>query len=178
MSQRITLSQRINQLCFGVDVTNQSISIVDSLRSLTQLHYNADNARNLDIIDNIWTSTPYFTFTESPLPDLKIKEGTIRVKLGWKDSDSIGKVLELNWYAKFSKNSEAKIYFEKLKQLFEEATIYKKFEHDKKEGDAAYFTNSNQNDKKKLLVALFLFKSLETKKYEVSFSYSNDFMDE
>jgi len=178
MSQFTTFSQRVNQLFFGVDVTQQSNSLIDSLRSIHQLHYKDYNARNWEFWENAWTATPEFTFTGSPLPDLKIEAGTIGVKLGWIDTDSIAKVLELNWDVRFSKNAEAKKCFEKLQQLFGDVVTYKKFEHDKKEGDAAYFLNYNPGDNTGQYVSLFLYRSLITKKYEISLKFGNEFMDE
>src|SRR5437764_15331843 len=100
MSQA-NFSQRVNELFFGVDVSNKSASLLDSFLSVPQLHHRDNGVRqwNLNVAmemksDKAWSSRHEFAFTESPLPDLKIEKGTIEVTLG--EADSTKKLLGLN----------------------------------------------------------------------------------
>lgn len=183
MSQATTFSQRINELFFGVDVSNKSASLFDSLLSIPQLHHSDNGVRqwNLNVAmemksDKAWSSRHQFAFSESPLPDLKIEKGTIEVIIG--ETDSIKKLLNLNWQLQFSDKASATKYFDKLKQLFGDLATKKKFEHDKDVGDIAQFSTGNPVDTGVRDITLFLGKSPMTKKYEVSLVFGTEFMDE
>jgi len=126
--------------------------------------------------DKAWSSRHEFTFTESPLPDLKIEKGTIEVTLG--ETDSTKKLLNLYWRLQFSDKAAATLYFDKLKQLFAELATNKKFERDKDVGDIAQFSTRNQVDTGVRDITIFLGKSPMTKKYEVSLLLDSEFMSE
>jgi hypothetical protein len=126
--------------------------------------------------EKAWSSQHEFTFSESPLPDLKIEKGIIEVTLGRTDSSK--KLLNLVWQIQFSDKATATKYFDKLKQLFGNLTTKKKFEHDKNVGDIAQFSTRNPMDTGIRDITLFFGKSPITKKYEVSLMLGNEFMDE
>ena len=180
MSQTMTFSQRVNQLFFGVEVSNKSSSLVDSFLSVSQLHHRDKVARqwNLNVTmemksDKAWSSRHEFTFTESPLPDLRIEKGTIEVTLG--ETDSTKKLLNLYWRLQFSDKAAATKYFDKLKQLFGGLATNKKFEQDKDVGDIAQFSTRNPVDTGVRDITLFLGKTPMTKKYEVALLFGSDF---
>jgi len=183
MSQTMTFSQRVNQLFFGVDVSSKSGSLIDSFLSVPQLHHHDNGVRqwNLNVAmemksDKAWSSRHEFTFTESPLPDLKIEKGIIEVTLG--ETDSTKKLLNLYWQLQFSDKAAATKYFDKLKQLFGDLATNKKFEHDKDVGNFAQFSTRNSVDTGVRDITLFLGKSAMTKKYEVSLVFGTEFIDE
>jgi len=183
MSQSTTFSQRVNELFFGVDVSNKSASLFDSLLSSPQLRHSDSGVRqwNLNVSmemksDKAWFSRHQFAFSESPLPDLKIETGTIEVTLG--ETDSVKKLLDLSWQAQFSDKLSATKYFDKLKQLFGDLATKKKFEKDKDADDIAQFSTRNPVDTGVRDITLFLGKSPMTKKYQVSLEFGTEFMDE
>jgi hypothetical protein len=147
----MTFSQRVNQLFFEVDLSNKSGSLIDTLSKVSHLNYVGNGVRqwNLNVAmemksDKAWSSRHDFSFTESPLPDLKIENGNIEVTLG--EINSLKKILNLNWRLQFSDKAAATLYFETLKQLFGDVATNKKFEHDKRAGDIAQFSTRNPID--------------------------------
>ena len=183
MSQTMTFSQRVNELFFGVDVSLKSASLIDSFFSVPQLHRSDNGARQWNLntaiemkSDKAWSSRYEFVFTESPLPDLKIGNGTIEVTLG--ETDSTKKILDLNWRLQFSDKAAATKYFDNLKKLFGDISTNKKFEHDKIGGDIAQFSTKNHAGTGVKDITLFLSKSPLTNKFEVFLVLGSDFMDE
>lgn len=179
MSQT-NFSQQVNELFFGVDVSNKSATLLDSFLSVPQLHHSDNGARqrNLNVAmqmnsNKAWSSRHEFVFTESPLPDLKIEKGTIELTLG--ETDSTKKLLSLYWRLQFSDKAAATKYFDKLKQLFSDLATNKKFEHDKDVGDIVQFSTRNPVDTGIKDISLFLRKSQTTKKYEVSLVFGSEF---
>lgn len=183
MSQSATFSQRVNELFFGVDVSNKSASLYDSLLSVPKLRHSDNGVRqwNLNVSiemksDKAWSSRHQFSFSESPLPDLQIEMGTIEITLG--ETDSVKKLLKLNWQLQFRDKVSATKYFDKLKQLFGDLATKKKFEKDKDVGDIAQFSTRNPVDTGVRDITLFLGKSPATKKYQISLVFGTEFMDE
>ncbi|MGN6399123.1 MAG: hypothetical protein ACTHMD_01640 [Flavisolibacter sp.] len=183
MSQSTTFSQTVNELFFGVDISNKSASLFDTLLSIPQLRHSDNGVRqwNLNVAmemksDKAWSSRHKFSFSESPLPNLQIEMGTIEVTLG--ETDSVKKLLNLNWQVQFSDKVSATKYFDKLKQLFGDKATKKKFEKDKDVGDIAQFSTRNPADTGVRDITLFLGKSPMTKKYQVSLVFGTEFMDE
>jgi hypothetical protein len=179
----MTFSQRVNQLFFGVDVSNKSGSLIDSLLSVPQLKHHDNGVRqwNLNVAmemksEKAWSSRHQFSFSESPLSDLQIEMGTIEVTLG--ETDSVKKLLNLNWQLQFRDKLSATKYFDKLKQLFDDLATKKKFEKDKDVGDIAQFSTRNSVDTGVRDITFFLAKSPITKKYQVSLVFGTEFMDE
>jgi hypothetical protein len=85
MSQSRTFSQAVNELFFGVDVSNKSASLFDSLLSIPQLRHSDNGVRqwNLNVAmemksDKAWSSRHQFSFSESPLPDLQQQQQHMR----------------------------------------------------------------------------------------------------
>ncbi|WP_153796623.1 hypothetical protein [Foetidibacter luteolus] len=179
----MTFSHQLNQLFFGFDITDQSSSLFDSLLSVPQLHHSDNGVRqqNLNITiemrsDKAWSSRHKFSFTESPLPNLKIETGTIEVVLG--ETDSTKKILDLNWQLQFSDKAAAAKCFKKLKQIFSNVATKKKYEHDKDVGDVAQFSTRSKADTGIRDITLLLDKSLSTNKYEITLVLVNDFIRE
>lgn len=183
MSQTATFSQRVNELFFGVNVSNKSASLLDSLLSVSQLHHRDNGVRQWDLnvamemkSDKAWSSRHEFTFTESPLPNFNIDKGIIELTLG--ETDSTKKLLNLYWRLQFGDKAAATKYFDKLKELFGDLATNKKIEHDKDVGDIAQFYTRNPVDTGVRGITLILGKSPMTKKYEVSLVFGTEFMDE
>jgi hypothetical protein len=180
MSQNLTFTQTVNQLFFGVDVFKDSGQLLDSFLAVSKLHHSDTVSRqsNLNITMQMksdkqaWASRHIFSFTESPLPDLKINKGIIEMTIG--EAGDLKKLLDLNWKLLFDNKQDATKYFEKLKQIFSEVSTDKKFENDKDVGQIAQFSNRKQNDKGVRNVIVFLSQSIQSKKYELSLLFGNE----
>jgi hypothetical protein len=178
----MTFSQQVNELFFGVEISNKSASLIESLRSIPQLRYSDNGARQFNLnatmemkSDKAWSSRHEFSFSESPLPDLQIEMGTIEITLV--ETDNEKKLLNLNWQLQFKDKISATKYFDKLNQLFGDFSTIKKFEKDKDVGDIAQFSTSNSVDTGIRDITFFLSKSPMTKKYEVSLVFGTEFTD-
>lgn len=182
MSQT-NFSQRVNELFFGVDVSNKSASLLDSFHLVPQLNHrdNGVRQRNLKVAmemksDKARYSRQEFVFIESPLRDLKIENGAIEVTIS--ETDSTKKLLGLIWRLQFSDKAAATKYFDKLKQLFGDVATKKKVEHKKGVGDFAKFSSSNQVDTGVRNITLFFHKSSISKKYRIILVLGSGFMNE
>jgi hypothetical protein len=119
-----------------------------------------------------WASRHVFTFTESPLPDLKIKKGAIEITIG--EAGDVKKLIDLNWQLQFDTKEDATRYYEELKRILSDVSTDKKFEVDKEVGLMAHFSNRNLADKGFRNVILFLNQSIQSKKYELSLMFGNE----
>lgn len=183
IAQTMTFDSAVKSLYFEVDIIKAENSIVDSFMKVPQLHHNDKVVRqsNLNLYIQLntkkeaWSSKHVFTFNESPLPSLKIDSGYIEVNIG--EAEGIKKMLALNWYLQFDSKTDAIKYFEKIKELFSGLSTIKKFEYDRDVGHIAQFSTRKQTDKGIRDITLFLYKSLQTKKYEISLLLGNELMD-
>jgi len=183
MSQDLTFTQTVNKLFFDFDVSNNSSSLFDSLLSVPQLHHFDKGARqwNLNVSMEMnshkaWSTKHEFSFTQSPLTGLNIEKGIIDVTLG--ETEDAKKLLNIYWRIQFSNKEEATMYFEKLKQIFGDLSTKKKFDFGKDVGHIAEFSTGKQTDKGIKDITLFLYQSLNSKKYEVALLFGNELMDE
>jgi hypothetical protein len=183
MSQSKSFSQRVNQLFFGINVSNRSASLIDSFRAIPDLTYKHYDGRqwNLGVAmemnsDKAWSSKHEFLFKKSPLPDLAIDNGFIEVILG--ETDSLKKILKLNWQLQFSDKLSADKYFKTLKTFFSEVSSKEKFEHDQDVGDIAQFACRKPTDLGVRDITLFCGKSKFSNMYEVAVMFGTEFIDE
>jgi len=102
MSQALTFDSAVRRLYFGVDIIKASSSLVDSFLTVDNLHYSDTIIRqsNLNLYiqlntdEEAWSNTHIFTFSQSPLRDLKIMSGYIEVIIG--ETPKIKKLLDVN----------------------------------------------------------------------------------
>ena len=117
MSQNLTFTQTVDKLFFGIDISTKSIQLLDSFLSVSKLHHSDTVSRqsSLNITMQMnsdkqgWASKHTFTFTESPLPDLKIDKGIIEITIG--EAADLKKLLNLNWRLQFDSKEDATKYF-------------------------------------------------------------------
>ena len=184
MSQTQTFSQTVNNLFFGVDVSNKSSSLLDSFLSVSQLHHRDTVARqwNLNVAVQMktdkqaWSARHEFSFSQGPLPDLKLSKGLIEVTIG--EAGEVKKLLDLNWHLEFENEQDASKYFEKLKQDFSSVSTKKKFDYDKDVGHMAQFSTRKQTDIGVKDVTIFLSMPSQAKKYRITLLFGNKLMDE
>jgi hypothetical protein len=184
MSQALTFDSAVRRLYFGVDIIKASSSLVDSFLTVDNLHHSDTIIRqsNLNLYiqlntdEEAWANRHTFTFSQSPLPDLKIWSGYIEVIIG--EAPNIKKLLDVNWCVQFDNKKDAENYFDKLKKIFEPVSTKQKTEYDKNVGHIAQYSTRNPNEKGIRDVEFCLGKYLLTKKYEITLSLMNEFVDD
>ena len=184
LSQTLTFDSAVRRLYFGVDIIKASSSLVDTFLTVDNLHHsdtvNRQSNLNLDIQlkadKEAWSNRHTFTFSQSPLPDLEITSGYIEVIIG--EAPNIKKLLDIRWCVQFDNKKDAEIYFNKLKKIFEPLSTKQKTEYDKDVGHIAQYSTRHQNDKGIRDVVFCFRKSLRTKKYEISLSLMNEFVND
>ena len=184
MSQTLTFDSAVRHLFFRVDIIKASSSLVDTFLTVGNLHHidTVNRQSNLNLYMQLktnkeaWSNRHTFTFTQSPLPDLKITSGYIEVIIG--EAPNIKKLLDLQWCVQFDNKKDAEIYFDKLKKIFEALSTKQKAEYDKDVGHIVQYSTRNQNDKGIRDVAFCFGKSLRTKKYEITLYLMNEFVDD
>jgi hypothetical protein len=184
MSQTLTFENALKTLYFGVDIKKAPSSLVDTLMAAPSLHHNDTVVRqsNLNIYMQLktdkeaWSDRHIFTFTKSPLSDLKINSGYIEVLIG--EAPGIKKLLDVNWCVQFDNKTDAEKFYNKLLETFVPLSTKQKTEYDKDVGHIAQYSTRNEGDKGIRDIAFCFGKSLRTKKYEITLSLVNEFMDE
>ncbi|MES2774412.1 MAG: hypothetical protein V4722_09520 [Bacteroidota bacterium] len=184
MSQTLTFENAVKNLYFGVDVKKASGSLVDTLMTVTRLHHSDTVVRQRNLNVNMqlntdkeaWSDRHIFTFSKSPLTDLKINSGYIEVSIG--EAPGIKKLLDVNWCVQFQNKIDAEKFYNKLKEVFAPLSTKQKTEYDKDVGHIAQYSTRIEDDKGIRDVEFCLGKSLRTKKYEITLSLTNEFMDE
>lgn len=183
LSQSTTFSKAVKQLFFGVDVSNKSPSLLDSLLSSPNLHYQGQRARQWNLnttirmnSSNARSTKHVFTFTESLLADLKIKKGEIELMLG--ETDSTKKIFDLSWRLALSNKTAAINCFNKLTKLFSKLATNKHFESDEQGGYIAEFYDRKQESIGVKDITLFLGNPVTGKTYEIFLWLGSNFMNE
>ena len=181
-SQTMTFDKAIDNLYFGVDITKVSGFLVDTFLTMNDLHHNDIVTRqsNLGVSMQLqsdkqaWSDRHTFTFTKSPLRDLKIKSGIIRLTIA--ELDDTKKLLDLQWSVDFNTKNDAELYFEQLAKIFKPLSTKHKTELDKNVGQIAQYSTRKPGDKGIRDISLVLGQSLKTKDYQISLLLMNEFM--
>jgi hypothetical protein len=183
MAQALTFDSAVRRLYFGVDIIKASGSLADSFKSVQQLYYsdtvNQQSNLNLTIelnSDNAWSSRHVFSFRESPIDNLKIKSGHIEVLTG--EAPQVKKLLRVEWYVDFDNEKDAAVFFGWLRKTFDPLSTKKKVEFDKNVGEIVQYSTRAPGVTGIKDIALVMGKSFRTKKYKVSLSLLNEFMNE
>jgi hypothetical protein len=182
MSQTSAFDSAVRNLYFGVDIIKESNSLVDTLMTKKKLHHNDTVIRqsnlNLSIQFNtstmVWSGRHVFTFTESHLPGFNINYGVIEVSRV--ESTEIKQLLGIDWRIIFNTKYDAKIYFNKLKEIFEQVSTKQKIEFDKYVGYIAQYSTRKQSDNGIRDISFTFGKFPQSKKYEISLSLINEFV--
>ena len=112
----------------------------------------------------------------SPINDLKIDSGYIHVSIG--EAPEIKKLLDINWFVSFDSKKDAENFYNKLIEIFVPLSTYQKTEYDKGIGHIAQYSTRKEGDKGIRDISFCFAKSYSTKKFEISLSLVNEFMDE
>ena len=183
MSQALTFDSAVTMLYFGVNIKKASNSLVDTFLTVNQLHHHDKISRqsNLNVYLELetdkeaWSSRHTFTFTKSPIQNLKIDSGYINVTIG--EAPNIKKLLDVQWCVEFENKNDATLFFKKIKQIFEPVSTIKKYDYDKmNKGYFAEFATRKDTDRGIRDVTFFLGQSLDTKKFQIILILMSEFM--
>ena len=182
MSQSLTFDSAVSMLYFGVKIKEASNSLVDTFLTVHQLHHHDRIARqsNLNVYLELetdkeaWSSRHTFTFTKSPIQDLKIDSGYIYVTIG--EAPNIKKLLDVRWCVEFANKNDATLFFKKIKQIFELVSTVKKYGYDKmNNGYFAEFATRKPTDRGIRDITFFLGQSLDRKKFQITLILISEF---
>lgn len=175
MSQTLTFSKAVQQLYFDVDVKNASTDTIINefnnvaneyrvTKGMSSLSVNLD----MNIGGNAKKVSHVFKFIKSPLPNMVVDAGYIKVGIG--EVGNSKKIIDIDWCFQFLNKADAEKFFEELKKLFTPISTKQKFGDDElNSGQYAEFSTRNENDRGVKDVTFFLSKSVATNKYEVRF---------
>jgi uncharacterized protein YggU (UPF0235/DUF167 family) len=181
-SQNITFAKQTDELFFNINVSDFSNSIIDSLRKVSKLNYVYSGVKQINLnvtmemnSGNARSSRHFFYFKESPLANFKIKKGEIEIKLG--ESDSLKKILGIDYKLEFNDSVSARVFFENIKFLFKKVSTISNFEILDEVGEIAEFL-SIQKDEKVIRAASFILgKVKSTNKFEITLKLEKELMD-
>jgi hypothetical protein len=184
MAQSLTFDNAVRRLYFDVDIIKAAGSLADTFIVIDWLHHNDSVIKQSSLNVSMqmspdkeaWSYRHVFTFTKSPVPDLKIKSGYIKVNIGQAEKNK--KLLALEYYLDFDNKIDADLFFDWLKKIFKPLATKQKIEFDKDVGYIAQFSTRKQGENGIKDVSFVLGKSLHTKEYQISVSLMNEFMNE
>lgn len=183
MSQPITFSRAVQQLYFNVDVRNISVDRVISELGNIAIEHNVSKGMsslsvNLDMnmSSNVRKVSHVFKFNKSPLPNMSVDTGYIKVTVG--EAGGSKKIIDIDWCFQFLNKTEAEKFFEVLNGIFAPISVKRKIATDElNAGQYSEFSIRGENVVGIKDVTFFLGKSVVTNKYEVKFIPYNEFME-
>ena len=181
MSQSLTFDRAVRRLYFDVNVFKVSGSLVGTFSNLDYLKHNDTVVRqwnlNTSILmnskENAWSSRHVFSFTKSPIPELKIQSGQIVVIIG--ETSKIKKLIGVDWQIDFENKSDGEVFYNKLNEMFAPVSTKQKIEYDKDVGHIAQYSTRTESEKGIRDVSFCFGKSLQTNKYQITLSLFNEF---
>jgi hypothetical protein len=183
MTQTLTFGKAVQQLYYNVNIKSTSIDTIIKEFNNVANEYNVSKGMyslsvNLDMntSGNAKKVSHVFTFIKSPLPDMSVDTGYIKIGIG--EDGNIKKILDIDWCFQFLNKTDAEIFFEELKKLFTPLSTKQKFGDDELNlGQYAEFSTRKENVDGIRDVTFFLGKSVATNKYEVRFIPHNEFVE-
>ncbi|TAD87616.1 MAG: hypothetical protein EAY75_06035 [Bacteroidetes bacterium] len=183
MCQTIPFSKAVQQLYFNVDVETLSVdAIISKLSNVASEHIvgkrMASLSVNLDmnLSGNAKKVTHVYKFNKSPLPNMSVETGYIKVTVGEVEGNK--KITDIDWCFQFLNETDAKKFFKELSKIFTAISTKQKIADDElNSGQYAEFSIRGENAGGIRDVTFFLGKSADANKYEVKFIPYNEFME-
>lgn len=183
MSQTTTFSKAVQQLYFNVDVKNASVdTIISELSKIADGHNVSKGMSSLsvnldmDMSGDAKKVSHVFKFNKSPLPNISVDTGYIKVTIG--EVGSSKKITDIDWCFQFFNKPDAKKFFEELNKIFTSISSIQKIADDElNSGQYAEYSIRSENAGWIKDVTFFFGKSVVTNKYEVRFIPYNEFME-
>jgi hypothetical protein len=168
--QDTTFDKKVEQLFFGVDVSNPSTELVDKFSKVTELIYRKHNEYvSYALMHNIWSHI--FQFRTHPYLTNHFDDGSIELKVIENGKGS--QVLDIWWKLKFDKKGDAIKVFDEIKNYFSQTPSFKKVYSSDLAIETAEFTDITS--KKYPYIMFMLFDNIDQdKKYQIIFSLDNE----
>lgn len=183
MSQNLTFGKAVQQLYYDVDVKKTSTdTIINGFRKIAQEHRVSGGMSSLSVNLDMNTNrnarkiSHMFKFIKSPLPNMVVDTGYIKVIIG--EAANSKKIIDIDWCFQFHAKVDAELFFEELKKLFIPISTSHKFGEDElNSGQYAEFSTRKVNETGIRDVTFFLGKSINTDKYEIRIIPFNEFVE-
>jgi hypothetical protein len=165
-----TFDEKVQQLFFDVDVSNQHISLVDKLARIKELAYKKPNEYGVHRLTGIdWKHS--FIFTHHPYLTNHFDTGLIDIKI--REQNNFKSVFDLSWTLEFDKLKDAKKVFEELKNNFSQTKAITKFYTSDLALETAEFTDKTAKKYPYIMFMLFDNNNLD-KRYKIIFGLDNE----
>ena len=183
MSQTITFNKTVQQLYFGVDVKNLSTdTIINEFKQVAYGYHGHKGVSSLSVNLDVNMSgnakkvSHIFNFIKSPLPNMVVDSGYIKVDIG--EVENCKKIIDIDWCFQFVNKADAERFFEELKNLFSPLSTKQKIGEDElNSGLYAEFSTRKEHVAGIRDVTFFFGKSVVANKYEVRFIPYNEFVE-
>ena len=168
--QDTLFDKKVQQLFFNVDISNQSISLVDTFANIKELTYKKPNSYGIHRLTGIdWTHS--FKFTTQPYLTNHFDTGFIELKIT--ENDKVKKVSNIWCKLQFDKKEDAIKVFDEMKNYFSLTQATKKIYSSDLAIETAEFTDTTAKKYPYIMFMLFDNTGFE-KKYQIIFSLDND----
>ena len=169
LGQNTSFDKKVESLFFNVDVTNDSVSLVDQFINVQSLTYIKPDVYSSSAGTNFWTHI--FTFTTLPYIKSSFDIGFIVLTVA--EINNIKQIFDIKWKLQFDNMENASKAFGELKRLFTQTNVKHRSQ---KLGDRAEideFTNDKAIKYPNITLALYHGDNTE-KQYQVFFALDND----
>ncbi len=183
MSQSTMFSKAVQQLYFNVDVKKASVdAIINELDKVANEHNVSKRMSSLsvnldmDMNGNAKKVSHVFKFNKSPLPNMSVDNGYIKVTIG--EVGSRKEITDIDWCFQFLNKTNAERFFEELNKIFTSISTKQKIADDElNSGQYAEYSIRGEDVGGIRDVTFFFGKSVITNKYEIRFIPYNEFME-
>lgn len=179
VSQPANFETALSNLFFGVRVIEAGDGLVDTLMTVPSLHPNDTLVTESSLSLNMrlgtgkdgWCDRYRFTFTESPLPGLKIKSGYIEISIG--HADRLKKLLDVNWSVQFGNRTDANRYYARIQKIFIPISAKHRSDYVKDLGRLDSYSVPEPIGNEFRVIRFSLHNSIRRKEHEIVLSLSN-----
>ena len=165
-----TFDEKVQELFFDVDVSNQQVSLVDTLAGIKGLTYEKPDKCGVHRLTGIdWKHS--FIFTHHPYLTNHFDTGLIDIKI--REQNNIKSVFDISWTLQFDKLEVAKKVFEELKNHFSQTKAITKVYTSDLALETAEFTDKTAKKFPYVMFMLFDNNNLD-KHYQIIFGLDNE----
>ncbi len=166
--QETAFSKEIKSLFFNIPINIDTLSIVDTLKKNSFLHYEGAERKSYLSTNGSLTykevivSKHLFSFVVSPVGQLIIDTGYIKISL-FNDKQPFS----TSWRIQFSDKISAEKYFEYIKDTFQKISRTQILDSNKDIIKMASYSISSESEREICEATFFLQRNVQKKKYEI-----------
>ncbi|MBX3240736.1 MAG: hypothetical protein KIT80_00130 [Chitinophagaceae bacterium] len=184
MEQKMTFGNLINELYYGVNIKKMPVEEIVKILQSKADHFEELNLQQslttnlmMNLDGNVLQKSYLFTFSKSPVFLIPIDSCRIKLTIG--KSNSIQKVIDIQWSMLFNDPIDGSLFFDKLKEkLIPFSSQYKIEKDDWNKGVFAQFSNCEVSPSQINDITLFFGTSYEYGKCEISLTPFSEFASE